>query len=94
MIVVSLHPNQPGVSQVVDVTVAVGWEDVVLVLSLHPNQPGVAQVVVDVIVGVVWKDVVSVVVVLSLHPNQPGVLQVDVDVVSEVGVVVASVVVV
>ena len=51
-LVVSLHPNQPGVAQV-DVAVAVGWEDLLLDSSLHPNQPGVAHVVVDVRVGVV-----------------------------------------
>jgi hypothetical protein len=67
-----------------------------VVSSLQPNHPGVAQVVVlDVIVGVVSEDAVSVVVVvLSLHPNQPGVLQVDVDVVSEVVEVKVPVVVV
>jgi hypothetical protein len=85
----SLHPNHPGVLQVVEeelgnVFVAVGVKapvllDVVVVLSLHPNQPGVLQVeVVDVVSVTPPLVVVVVVVVSSRQPHQPGVLHVSV----------------
>jgi hypothetical protein len=85
----SLHPNQPGVKQVVletevlvDVGVLVGVEgmlvigrllEVVVFSSLHPNHPGVLQVEVDVIVVDVLVVVPVVVVVSSRHPHHPGV---------------------
>jgi hypothetical protein len=75
LIVLSLHPNQPGVMQVVVVVGMLLLTLLVVVvvvvdssLSLHPNQPGVLQV-----------DVVPVVVVVSSRqPHHPGVLQVAV----------------
>ena len=47
VVVGSLHPNQPGVSQVVvelvnvEVDVVVETSEVVVVSSRHPHQPGV-----------------------------------------------------
>lgn len=79
----SLHPNQPGVLQVVvdvDVDVLVGVGELTLVLvvvevvsSLQPNHPGVLHVEVDVVVVLVLVVVPVVVVVSSRHPHQPGV---------------------
>lgn len=79
VIVLSLQPNQPGVTHVVvaeevvlDVVVVV-----VVVSSLHPNHPGVSQVEVDeLVVVVVVAD--PVVVVSSRQPHHPGVLHVAV----------------
>jgi hypothetical protein len=103
VVVGSLHPNQPGVLQVVVVavtegrvvvTVGAGVAVVVVVVgSLHPNQPGVLHVVV---VAVLVGEVVAVVVVVVLssrQPHHPGVSHVDVlvyDVVVEVVVVVVT----
>lgn len=85
----SLQPNQPGVSQVVlllaDEDVDVGRERVVVIV-------GTGAAVLEEL-----ELVVVVVVVGSLQPNHPGVLHVDVDVAvveEDVVVVVISVVVV
>jgi hypothetical protein len=72
----SLHPNQPGVLQVVVGLVEVDDE----VVDVKVDVPLVVVVVVDAAVGIV--DTLEVVVLVSsLQPNQPGVLHVDVDVV-------------
>lgn len=67
----SLHPHQPGVSQVVvgdaDVVCSVVVVTSVVVLSLQPNHPGVSQVVVVEVGSVVV--VVSTPVVSSKHPH-------------------------
>jgi hypothetical protein len=102
VVVGSLHPNQPGVLQVVVVAVTegrvvvavgAGVAVVVVVGSLHPNQPGVLHVVVvAVLVGEVVVVVVAV-VLSSRQPHHPGVSHVDVlvyDVVVEVVVVVVT----
>ena len=61
--VLSLHPNQPGVLQVdVDVDSEVVVTSVVVVLSLQPHHPGVSQVAVRVRVLEVVELVVVVVV--------------------------------
>lgn len=92
VVIGSLHPNQPGVLQVVEeswavfVDVAVGVVvmvllELVVASSLQPNQPGVLQVDVEVDVVVIGSLVVvapDVVVVSSRHPHHPGVWQVDV----------------
>jgi hypothetical protein len=96
----SLHPNQPGVSQVArdveEVLVGVGCTElvevtglVVVFSSLHPNQPGVLQVDVDdvvVVVDVLVDVLAPVVVVSSKQPHQPGVWHVWVRVLVDVEV--------
>lgn len=69
----SLHPNQPGVLQVVDELDVDGREEDAEVLVA-----GVLEVVVMIGAGAGLGEiivVVSVIVVGSLQPNQPGVLQ-------------------
>jgi hypothetical protein len=107
-VVGSLHPNQPGVWQVL---LDVGWDvvvviegagdalgvvivlEVVVVESLQPNHPGVSQVVLEVEDELLVVDAVEV-VVSSRHPHHPGVLHVSVLVlVLDVSVLVKRVVV-
>jgi hypothetical protein len=98
VVVLSLHPNKPGVSHFAVLEEEVGEIEVG---SLQPpKKPGDWQVVVPVVVfvavGIIDRVLLVVVVVLSLHPNQPGVLHVDVveEVVMVIGLVVVAVVVV
>jgi hypothetical protein len=69
-VVLSLHPNQPGVSQVdvdvVEVVEVVVIVAVAVVLSKQPHQPGVSHVVVRVRVRVVVVAVDAVVVSVPL----------------------------
>lgn len=69
VVIGSLHPNHPGVSQVVVVVVLVDVVVVlaVVVLSRQPHHPGVSHVVVRVLVAVeeLEEDVVLSVPLLS-----------------------------
>lgn len=74
VVVLSLHPNQPGVSQecvvevvVVGADVVVAAPDVVVLSSKHPHQPGVLHVSVLVLIFdvVVVLDVTGAELLLS-----------------------------